>query len=89
MPRKPRDEVSRGKVSIGLLAGIWGDDNMRVFDIQLNIDESRGTSYDTWLSSHSELGVDGDVFASKIRRSRFHSLASQHPLYLFSLTLSH
>ena len=33
--RHLRDEQARGKVSLGLLAGIWGDGYIRVLDIQL------------------------------------------------------
>ena len=42
VPRVLRDDEVRGKVSLGLLAGIWGDGNARVFDVQ--IDRVRGSS---------------------------------------------
>ena len=47
MPRRLRDEESRGKTSIGLLAGIWGDGNLRVLDVQMAQDSSGTTSYGT------------------------------------------
>lgn len=36
IPRVPRDDEVRGKVSLGLLAGIWGDGHVRVLDIQID-----------------------------------------------------
>lgn len=36
MPRIFRDEDSRGKVSLGLLAGIWTDGHVRILDVQFD-----------------------------------------------------
>ena len=45
IPRKLRDEESKGKISIGLLAGIWGDGYFRILDVQMDRDSAGTTSY--------------------------------------------
>lgn len=44
MPRIFRDEDSRGKVSLGLLAGIWADGHVRILNVQF---ERKGGSVTT------------------------------------------
>lgn len=45
VPRAQRDEDALGKISIGLLAGIWGDGCARVLDVQLEKGQGANTSY--------------------------------------------
>ena len=45
MPRKLRDAESQRKISVGLLAGIWGDGYVRVVDVQMGRDSTATTSY--------------------------------------------
>ena len=45
VPRHLRDDEVRGKVSIGLLAGIWGDGTLRILDVQIDKVHSSLTSY--------------------------------------------
>ena len=47
MPRRLRDEESRGITSIGLLAGIWADGYVRVLEVQMAQDSAGTTSYGT------------------------------------------
>ena len=49
MPWKSRDGESEGKISIGLLAGVWGDGCMRVLDVHMDRNCSRITSYGTQI----------------------------------------
>lgn len=45
VPRANRDEDALGKISIGLLAGIWGDGCARVLDVQLQQGQEADTRY--------------------------------------------
>ncbi|KAA6416360.1 MAG: transcription factor TFIIIC complex subunit Tfc6 [Lasallia pustulata] len=45
VPRVPRDDELRGKVSLGLLAGIWGDGNVRVLDVHVDRVHNSSASY--------------------------------------------
>ena len=45
VPRATRNEDALGKISIGLLAGIWGDGCARVLDVQLEKEQGAVTSY--------------------------------------------
>ncbi|KAL9068620.1 MAG: hypothetical protein Q9161_006058 [Pseudevernia consocians] len=45
VPRTERNEDTLGKISIGLLAGIWGDGCARVLDVQLEKGQAANTSY--------------------------------------------
>ena len=45
VPRAPRNEDALGKVSVGLLAGIWGDGCARVLDVQLEKGQGANTIY--------------------------------------------
>lgn len=45
VPRAKRNEDALGKISIGLLAGIWGDGCARVLDVQLEKGQGASTIY--------------------------------------------
>ena len=45
VPRVRRNEDTLGKISIGLLAGVWGDGFARVLDVQLEKGQGAITSY--------------------------------------------
>lgn len=45
VPRTKRNEEAHGKISIGLLAGIWGDGRARVLDVQLEKEQGANTTY--------------------------------------------
>ena len=45
VPRATRDEDALGRISIGLLAGIWGDGCARILDVQLEKGQGAVTSY--------------------------------------------
>ena len=45
MPREIRDEDAKGKTSLGLLAGIWGDGYARVLDVQIDKDQAGTTTH--------------------------------------------
>ena len=45
VPRAKRDEDALGKITIGLLAGIWGDGCARILDVQVEKRHSFETSY--------------------------------------------
>ena len=45
VPRAMRDEDALGKISIGLLAGIWGDGCARILDVQVEKRDNIETSY--------------------------------------------
>ncbi|KAL8686222.1 MAG: hypothetical protein Q9218_007261, partial [Villophora microphyllina] len=45
MPRIFREEERKGKVPVGLLAGVWSDGHVRVIDVQLGNMESQETQY--------------------------------------------
>ncbi len=53
MPRRFRDENMRGKVPLGLLAGVWGDGYARILDIQLDMETSEPISYRMYQNIHS------------------------------------
>ena len=53
VPRVPRDDEARGKVSLGLLAGIWGDGNVRVLDVQVDRVHNSSASYGMLPSKHT------------------------------------
>lgn len=50
IPRQSRDEDSRGKISLGLLASVWSDGLVRVLDVQIEKSRERTTSYGRSLS---------------------------------------
>ena len=56
MPRKLRDEESQGNISIGLLAGIWGDGYVRVLDVQMDRHSPGTASYGTQVINHVHIG---------------------------------
>ena len=60
VPRIIRDEDALGKVSVGLLAGIWGDGCARVLDVQLQRHQTTVTSYCKFCH-HDSLQVRGMV----------------------------
>ena len=45
IPRAQRSEDALGKITIGLLAGIWGDGCARVLEVQLEKEQGAATSY--------------------------------------------
>ena len=45
VPRAERNEDAIGRISVGLLAGIWGDGCARVLDVQLEKEQGVVTSY--------------------------------------------
>ena len=45
VPRARRNEDALGKISVGLLAGVWGDGCARVLDVQLEKGQGAITSY--------------------------------------------
>lgn len=44
-PREPRDADSKGKVALGLLAGLWGDGRVKVLDLEIDTDLNLPTRY--------------------------------------------
>ena len=58
VPRATRNEDALGKISVGLLAGIWRDGCARVLDVQLEKGQKAGTSYGKFRH-YPSLGVHG------------------------------
>lgn len=53
VPRVVRDDQVRGKISLGLLAGIWGDGHVRVLDVQIDIVQHSSAGYGMLPSKHN------------------------------------
>lgn len=67
MPRAFRDEDFRGKIPLGLLAGIWTDGSIRVLDVHLDSQNGSAISYGTLWASFISLCMHlADIAYSKI-----------------------
>lgn len=89
MPRSGRDEGDRGKVSIGLLAGVWSDGCVRVLDIQTDKAEERPTAYGM---PHGFLVLDNrntkNTCGSKTRQCSIYDKPIEHDLHVSGLALT-
>ena len=75
VPRVERNENAIGRISIGLLAGIWGDGCARVLDIQLEREQGVVTSYRKFR--HGQLLDVCKIIANKNSKSRVSSFFGQ------------
>ena len=75
VPRAERNENAIGRISIGLLAGIWGDGCARVLDVQLEKEQGVVTSYRK--SRHGQLLDVYKIIANKNSKSRVSSFFGQ------------
>lgn len=79
VPRVPRDDEVREKISLGLLAGIWGDGHVRVLDLQIDTAHGSGAGYGMLPSKYRSQFCNLANFRlllSQIRRSRLCSAAA-------------
>lgn len=53
VPRVVRDDEVREKISLGLLAGIWGDGYVRIFDVQIDVVRHSSAAYGIISSKHN------------------------------------